>query len=288
MPRSIGDGKRVILRRKQGKYHKPDNTFWTELELILGVPLPGETREKIDLVNGLYSAVGSFHTKDNTKLYKEVQMELLSWQNSTRSFARALRIRRRTETDIATRASLISSFFGTESVHRIGRMLPLKFLALNVQSALDAGNIALRELGNKNANGALNRDLWSAWVCALALIFKGQNVRVTASSTNKSAHDSPFVVAIQKLQGCLPSSVHRFNEYESLVKGLQRARRTMGDFSERTLLMILVGWGSEALTGYPGDLEKQNPAATDFEQTAQTEFERLSSRVRGSKTGKEQ
>jgi hypothetical protein len=123
-------------------------------------------------------------------------------------------------------------------------MTPLEFLAFTLECAKVAERQALTEF--EQGNVAVKSDLWSAWVCLVAKQLAGLNIKLSAASKDKDKNDrgSPFINAVEFLQGQLPRDCQLFFGYETIRRNVLIARRAMGQCSGALLFIILTFWGS--------------------------------------------
>lgn len=269
---------RIPLRRLDSEASLPTEETWRIIQTeILDRPLDEWIRELVGIATVAYSLFGSTHSDENTVLSSELMPALESWMRATANLRRTLRLTVQPQELRFGRAEVILPFAEHNDIRSYGKMLPLELLAVSVASATAAASVALDEIG-KGAGARIRNDLWSAWVCLVAIYLSRAGVKPTASSGNKPPKESPFVKVIQLLQSSLPPSCQRFTgsdePYESITNGIKRARRTLGKLNEKQLLLILAGWGSSVLTGYGGPLESSS--ATDiveFSETAERKLE---------------
>lgn len=226
---------------------------WKQLEAIVGKPISAEIRDKINIVTQCYANVGPTFSNDNTVPATEVVAALDSWLKATGRLRRAIRLAPAPKDQNLDPADLT-----TISLAATRPFLALEVLAAAVRSADITGNFVKSRVSEEI--GGLKGDLWSVWVCLIGVYFQKLNLKITVSSPDKSHHDSPFVSLIEQLQNSLPPECRRLTGYGSIAQGIKRARRTLGKLNESQLLLILAGWGSQVLTGYPGFLEKRTPA----------------------------
>jgi hypothetical protein len=272
VPRKSGDGQKLILRKRFGALREQSNTDWTELEKVLGdIILSIEATQLIDNVGDMFAYISRYHAPGNAISRKQIEPQIKSWLKATNSLRRELKARPLLKKDEQTREVFIAKHLNEKRMRRMKTTTPLGFLALAAQLASAAAAIAQEEI-NEEGNGPMEKDLWSVWVCLIAQILQGQGAHISASSNNKSKEDSPFVTVIEKLQNNLPAECQRFDGYESLAKGIQKARRTFRNYDQTALLAILGGFGIGIIEGYPGSLEKQSD---ETNANFKSELERL-------------
>ncbi|UGY25459.1 hypothetical protein HU675_0000445 [Bradyrhizobium septentrionale] len=235
---------------------------WHEIESqILGTQLDERTREQIKVATTAFGMLGPIQANENSILVSELRPALKAWKRATGGLRRTLRLKVAPLEETFGRLDVILPFLKKEDVKTFGRMLPLELLALSVSSATAAERVVNEEI-RKGGASRIKNDLWSVWVCLIAVYLSRAQVKVTVSSGSKA--ESPFVKVIQSLQSHLPAGCQRFigsaDPYESLANGIKRARRTVGELGEKDLLLILAGWGSGVLKGYQGPLETSDKA----------------------------
>ncbi|MCX7307215.1 MAG: hypothetical protein NTZ72_04385 [Afipia sp.] len=263
MARSKGDGARALRRKSVGKFRKLTAAEWKEIEVPFERRQISElARERIDYANMLFALVAPNHSQENSVTVKEITKQIESWQKTTRNLRRELETPRTTAIKIRTKAEIIARHKSKRAIHRIRKMPPLQFFTFTIESSLVAADLALETLKNNHQRpSSLKGDLWSAWICLIALALQDQGFKITATSLNKSKRESPFVSLIQKIQTILPTECRRFSGYESVTKGVQQARRKMGGLKQKTLMAVLGGWGGLMLTDYSADAVAKFDAA---------------------------
>lgn len=275
---------RIPLRRSSPEA-KSFEYDWDEIQGIVEPELDDRTRELIETVTSAFGIFGDIQADDNSILVSEFLPALTSWTRATDNLRRTLRLEVNSAEKKFGRADVILPFLERD-VESFGRILPLELLGLTVSSATAACQVVHDEI--EAAGSRIKNDLWSVWVCLVAIYLTRGGVKVTASSGSKK--ESPFVRVIQSLNSCLPVGCQRFSEsgdsYESVANGIKLARRTLGKLSEKELLLILAGWGSGILKGYQGPLETSGEAEiAEFEARAERVFADIGRRAAGAAAG---
>jgi hypothetical protein len=254
MTKNKGDGGRALLGRSYGKHTEITDAGWKRLKDIIGTDVPENARNEINEANAAFSKYGPLHSIKNTASVKITKKKIDSWRLRTDKLRSALGSNSRPA--VESREEIISKWRSKKSKKRLLKMMPLEFLAFALECAIDAEQHALSEL--EQGNVAVKYDLWSAWVCLIAKTLGTLNVKLSAASKNKDKNDrgSPFINAIEFLQGQLPQECRVFLGYETIRKNVLNARRAMGQCSELFLLIILTVWGSRTMRA-PIVLSKQ-------------------------------
>lgn len=264
MARSKGDGARALRRKSFGTFRPLTAAEWKHIEDdLLDGRLSEQARERIDAANGAFAVVAPSHSHQDSIPIKEISKQIRGWQKTTRSLRGELETPHISKIKNQTRAKIIAAYASEKAIKRIGKMPPLQFLAFTIRSALAAANLALHEIEQTQGLSSLKGDLWFAWVCIIASILRSEGFKVSASSSNKTSKNSPFVLLIEKLQDTLPKECKRFTGYDSIAKGVQKAKREFGSYKESTLLAILTGFGSHILKNYSPELLAQFAAAPE-------------------------
>jgi hypothetical protein len=214
---------------------------WQELESLWNTPLTIDTREKIETAVRVYALVGPAHVR-NTVTVVKAEKALNDWIKASARLRLALRATK-TSAPSLTKQEIIQRFYGKHAVQKIAKMKPLSFAQYVIEAAMGAAQSAIADKQHQNISAALNKDLWRAWVAYLANVANQAGVKVSAASSNKTNNQSPFVKGVIFLQHRLPKECRRFTDYDSVVKGVQDARKFEKKGPE-TLLGILAGWGA--------------------------------------------
>jgi|SRR5882724_9007549 len=214
---------------------------WQELERLWNTPLTIDTREKIETASRVYAMVGPAHAR-NTVTVVKAEKALNDWIKACGRLRLALGATK-TSAPLLTKQEIIQRFYGKQAIRKIAKMKPLSFVQYVVEAAMGAAQFALADKQHQNISAALEKDLWRTWVAYLAIVASQAGVKVSAASSNKTINQSPFVKGVVFLQHRLPKECKRFNDYESVAKGVQDARKFEKKGPE-TLLGILAGWGA--------------------------------------------
>ena len=81
MHRPTLHGERILLNRDWGKIRRPTitNDDWNDLQKIINLTLPDETRQRIEQYLHIYGGIGSFYSPENTVLVSEILPALERW-----------------------------------------------------------------------------------------------------------------------------------------------------------------------------------------------------------------
>ncbi|MCP3441979.1 hypothetical protein [Bradyrhizobium sp. CCGUVB14] len=240
------------------RYDRLDSEQWKQLEAIWGCQLSAATREKIDVVNSLYAAIGNLHAKGKTQTVAKAENALNAWIKASGRLRKNLNAPKTSGVQMS-KAEVISRFYGDDAVRKIAEMGPVVFAQYVVDAAVGAALLALDEIKTRNMDVDLKRELWFAWVMYLAGLATDSGAKVTASSANKLKNDSPFVQGILFLQKRLPKECHHYSGYESVAKGVNWAKQKFAKTSPKILLAIIAGWGAN-IEGFNGS-NRGAPAA---------------------------
>jgi hypothetical protein len=241
----------------EGRHNKVAKPDWRKLEKLWGVSLPEEARSKLDIANRLYAAVGPTHSGKGTVSVVAAKNALANWIKASGRLRKALGART-TSAPVLTKAEIVQKFYGTAAVKKIGKMKTLTFVQYVTEVAIGAAELGLKEIDEFKLSPELESDLWLAWAAFASSVAKGAGAKISASSSNKTANESPFVVGLSSLQELLPAECQRRNGYDSIAKGVQDARKKFGQTSPDALLAIIAAWGA----GIPG-FGEYNPAETE-------------------------
>jgi hypothetical protein len=236
-------GRAFTKLRFEGRYNEVAKPDWRKLEKLWGAPLPEEARSKLDFANRLYAAVGPTHSGKGTVSVVAARKALANWIKASGRLRKALGANT-TSAPVLTKAEIVLRFCDTTAVKKIRKMKPLTLVQYVTEVAIGAAELGLKELGEFKLSPELKSDLWLAWAPFAASVAEGAGAKISASSSNKTANESPFVAGLSILQELLPAECQHRTGYESIAKGVQDARRKFGRTSPNTLLAIIAGWGA--------------------------------------------
>ena len=251
----MAKGDRVPLKQKFGKWTALDEASWNALENIMGSKLSPQVREQVEVSCGVFAMFGELHGAENTILFSDAKSTIQAWLKSGGKLQTTLG--RKAQVASPNRKAALAKHLPHLINGYQKRAVPLHHLANVVALAIDSAQLAIKEIEVTRA--AMRNDLWSAWVARIEKTLKAGGIKVSASSTNKTQNTSPFVKLISELQDRLPASCRRRNSDESLVKAINRSRRTMGKLTDKALMAVLAGYGSQLMTAYPGRTEDKLP-----------------------------
>jgi hypothetical protein len=209
--------------------------------------LPEKSRRDIALANTIYSVVGPLHSPDQTVNLKTASAALDTWLKASGRFR--LTLGEKTSAKKLEKAEIIARFWGRQRAIRLGKMPPLCFFQYVLDCAISAALTAQDEVFERKLNPDLKGDLWLAWVRLVILAVEEAGIRASASSQSKGTK-SPFIEAILYLQKHLPEHCSRRKGYESVAKGVQLAKRKLGQHDATALRAIIAGWGTNILGDY--------------------------------------
>jgi hypothetical protein len=257
VPSASHKGRAFTKFQFEGRHNKVAKPDWRKLEKLWGVPLPEEARSKLDSANRLYAAVGPTHSGKGTVSVIAARKALADWIKASGRLRKALGAKT-TSAPVLTKAEIVLRFYDTAAVKKIGKMKPLTFVQYVIEVAMGAAELGLKELDQFKLRPELKSDLWLAWAAFAASVAEGAGAKISASSSNKTANESSFVVGLSSLQELLPAECQRRNSYDSIAKGVQDARKKFGQTIPDALLAIIAGWGA----GIPA-FGEYNPAETE-------------------------
>jgi uncharacterized protein (DUF1778 family) len=220
-------------------YERLSERDWQELEGLWGASLAIETREVIETASRVYALVGPAHER-NTVTAVKAEKALTAWIKASGRLRLALGVTT-TSAPPLTKAEIVARFYGEPAIQKIGKMKPLSFVQYVLEAAMAAAEFAIAD--EQRISPELEKDLWRAWVAYLAIAVEKVGVKVSAASSNKTKNPSPFVTGVIFLQERLPKECRRFNDYDSVAKGVQLSRK-FREKSPEALLGILAGWGA--------------------------------------------
>jgi hypothetical protein len=259
-----GDRSRLPLKKRKGKWKVIEDQEWSEIEKLLNAKLNVDVRNGIEIAGDMFAYGGLTYTVENSVLTSDTLAQIDSWRAASNKLRRQLQLKPLGSTVKLSRRSIIRRGKKKQAFKRLKHATSLEFLGVFLQRAIEAAELVSLELHGETRNGPIERDLWSAWVTLTARHLRSQNISVTAASLNKTTKLSPFVELIDRLQMHLPTEIQRDHTEEGLTKRVQEALKTMGRLDEKTLLMILAGWGMGIFRrGYPGNVGKMS--STDLE-----------------------
>jgi hypothetical protein len=262
MARSRGDGKRVVQDTEQNStFTHPTNAGWQTLETALGCPLSLHARMQISGISVIFSVIGS-DDKNSTPV-REVIQELTSWRRRTKILSGRIWSRENTDRPAKlTREWIEKTYFNLPQVKRIDPRYHLLFLAHALDAALAACDWVTQELSDPGYEGVRAGEEWPIWAALIIHILQDHGISTTASSAiDKQTKDSKFVSFMMELQKYLPEEFRRFKSSNSLVKGIQGARKLIkGDMSSILDMYLLLGF--QGLRGV------NTPAGIEFKRTA--------------------
>jgi hypothetical protein len=271
MARSKGDGERLPLKKIHKYEVRNGDDDWSEVEGRSGIALTPETREKIHLFTTAYANFGPLYSSRRSILSKDAGVAIESWLSATERLTKALTPPGTDLGEFMPRKRPLSQMSKFTS---IGQVALVGLLAKVVsQRALDS-------LGAGNRNGRIEQDQWAAWTCLVTRELRSAGLKIAGKSLNKSVSESPYVNVMLALQSWLPGECRHCGSYESMRKGAGAANKKFERLREKTLLQIIVGWGSQLLPSYPGNL-RQAPEETlaNFDDFAQRILDQAKSRV---------
>ena len=251
----MAKGDRVPLKQKFGKWKALDDDNWNALEDIMGSKFSPHAREQVEVSCGVFAVFGELHGAKNTILFSDAKSSIQAWARSGKKLQTTLG--RKAQVASPNRKAALAKHLPHLIIGYQKHDVPLHYLANVVALAIDSALQAIREIDVTRA--AMRKDLWSAWVARIEKTLTCDGIKVSASSTSKTQNTSPFVKLISELQDRLPASCRRRNSEESLVQAINRSRRTMGKLTDKALMAILAGYGSQLMTAYPGRIEKKLP-----------------------------
>jgi hypothetical protein len=245
MPSSSAVAAKIFTKPKFKMQYEPlTMEEWNKLEeLWKSKILSAETREKIDVVNSIYSGIGPLHAPTATATISKVEKSLNAWVKATARLRKSLGANE-TSGKSQTKEQIVHRFATHAAAAKIDMMPPVVFAQYVIEAGMGAALLALEEIKQRNMALGLKRDLWLAWVMYLAKLATEAGIKISASSANKVKDDSPFVSGIRYLQAKLPGDCHHYNGYESTVKGINAAKQKFGKHSPSTLLAIIAAWGA--------------------------------------------
>jgi hypothetical protein len=226
MARRKGDGKRVIQDTVQDStFTNPTNAGWEKLETSLGCALSRHARRQIGIISLIFSVVGS--DEKNSAPVREVIQELASWRRRTKKLSDRIWSRENPgRPSKLTREWIEKTYFNLTNVKRIDPRYHLLFLAHALDAALAACDWATQELSDPGYEGTRPGEMWPIWAASIIHILQDHGISTTASSaTDKQTRDSKFVSFMMELQEYLPGEFRRFKSSNSMVKGIQDARK---------------------------------------------------------------
>jgi hypothetical protein len=262
----------TVRKYVTGAYSRLGIKDWESLEKdILHKSLSQGVRDQIDTANDLFATFRPIHVKTNIIPELTVTSAIDEWYKACGRLRKIMG--RKTSATKIDRGRFLKEFTNKKGVRRLKVMQPISFLNFVVAAGMGVALSIADEIARKPSSGAvLGADMWSAWVCLVAKALRDTGVKVSASSSNKGTN-SPFVLAIIQLQEHLPKECRRYAGYESVAKGIQIARRTLGNSERTLLLMILAGFGSLILPGY-GDSSTRE-MIMNARQLSESEWQRV-------------
>lgn len=215
---------------------------WMELERRWKTKLPDIARNRINVANALFASVAPLHSSENTVTLRKVENALNAWIKATGRLRLALQLPTST-LSVQSRAEIIAKFYSAKKIKKIGKMQPIVFARYVIDAATEAALLTLAELAENHMDPELKRDLWLAWVMFLADVARGAGAQVTASSSNKLKTESPFVSGVLYLQESFPKECRHYAGYDSVVKGVQLAKKKYSRETPETMLAMIATWG---------------------------------------------
>jgi hypothetical protein len=271
MARSKGDGERLPLKKIHKYEVRNSDDDWSEVERRAGITLTPETREKIHLVTTLYANFGPLYSPRRSILSKDARVTIESFLSAAKRLTKAL-------TPPGTDLGEFMPRIDKKLFSQMSKQTPIGQVALVGLLAEVVSQGALDSLSEGNRNGRIEPDQWAAWACLVTRELRSAGLKIAGKSLNKSNSESPYVNVMLAFQSWLPGECRHCNSYESTRKGAQAANKKFGRLREKTLLQIIVGWGSQLLPSYPGNL-MQAPEETvaNFDDFAQRILEQARS-----------
>jgi hypothetical protein len=260
--------------KKSHKYEvRNSDDDWSEVERRVGITLTPETREKIHLFTTLYANIGPLYSPRRSILSKDARAAIESFLSAAKRLTKAL-------TPPGTDLGEFMPRNVNKLFSRISKQTPIAQVALVGLLAELVSQKALDSLREGNRNGRIEPDQWAAWACLVTRELRSAGLKIAGKSLNKSNSESPYVNVMLAFQSWLPGECRHCNSYESMRKGAQAASKKFERLREKTLLQIIVGWGSQLLQSYPGNL-MQAPEETvaNFDDFAQRILEEARSAV---------
>lgn len=239
----------IPLRRIKTRFRiQISESVWEACEDAMGVgPFNPELREKIWLACAMYRAVGLQYESSNTMPRGAIKKAIQRWLDNTGRLLKLLNsppTKRQPAHGLDMAEHVVAMLENSKPTK-----LPTELLASVLQLASAVGINTLVELDKLSVG--LEHDFWGIWVALIAKSLEESGLKITAASLNKSTTGtpSPFVQMIICLQPVLPDVCQRRTGVESLVKGINSARRKWKPQSLAGLYYVLAGHGLQARRG---------------------------------------
>jgi hypothetical protein len=256
MPKVARERSKLFTKLVIGKSEtRFDDKDWRQLEKTFGLSLSDEVKLQIESAQNLYCSIGRAHSGGRRISVALAERSLSDWLKASGRLRNALG--RRTSVGKLARAEVCAMFVSDETnLKRLGKMQPLVFVNYVLSAAMGAAQAELENLEKSKLSPDLDRDMWGAWVKLIELAVSEAGIKVSASSSNKVIHESPFVKVVMYLQGRLPNRCKKYSGYESVAKNVQWARKEFKGFDRTHLRAIIAGWGTGILKAYAKDRVK--------------------------------
>jgi hypothetical protein len=242
MPRSKGDGSKSSIRVRPGtSVHRMTAKNWSDLEKHFRVSLPGEVRAKIEVASDCYAGIGKLHSPKESINTKTAIKALDAWIKASGRFQ--ISLGKKSSVAKLSRIEIISNLCGEGKRKSLEKMSPLGFFGFMLDLAMGAASTAIAEIPGREFGPEIKGDMWLVWVRLIVVAVSQVGAKTTASSSNL-ASESSFVEGVLYLQALLPDYCKRFKTYDSVVKGVQLARKKFGHADEFVLMGTMMGLGS--------------------------------------------